>query len=63
VNSSKVVWLAENVVDLAERLKEDVYCDQPKRELFQDMFTLRRSVEQLEQQVRDSASDTIGDAC
>ena len=43
--------------------EEELAHDYPRREVFQNLFTLRRSVEQLERQVRDVEIDTLGDAC
>jgi hypothetical protein len=55
--------LAENIVDLADRLRADVSQEREKRPLYDDIFTLRRSLGTLEQELLSPDTNTLGDAC
>ena len=63
MNVAHAVELADDVVSIVEQLKTEIEAGRPKREVYQDLFTLRRSVEQLEWEVRDVDLDMLGDAC
>lgn len=63
MHAPEAVRLADEVADIAGHLKENLERDLPRGEVFQEIFTLRRSVERLEQQVREGEIDTLGDAC
>lgn len=63
MNMSEAIRLTDDVVGIAEQLKEDLAHEHPRKEVFQELFSLRRSVEQLERKVRDTELDAVGDAC
>jgi hypothetical protein len=55
--------LADNIVNLADRLRTDVSEEREKRPLYDDIFILRRSLGTLEQELLSPETDTLGDAC
>ncbi len=59
----RVAALVDDVTDIAEQLKTEVVKGGPRRETFQQLYSLRRSVETLEREVRDEYVDASGDAC
>jgi hypothetical protein len=63
VQTSDTVKLADVVVSIAEQLKDELQQKRPRGEVFQEIFTLRRSLERLEQEVREAPATTLGEAC
>jgi hypothetical protein len=63
MNATRMTELAENIVNLADRLRSDVAEERARRPLYDDIFTLRRSLNTLEQELLTPESDSLGDAC
>jgi hypothetical protein len=63
MNATRMTELVDNIVNLADRLRADVFEEREKRPLYDDIFTLRRSLSTLEQELVTPESDTLGDAC
>lgn len=64
MNAPEAVKLAEDVAGMAEQLRHELVSERrPRRDVFQDIHALRRSVELLEREVRDAEPDTVGEAC
>jgi hypothetical protein len=63
MNAAKMTELADNIVHLADRLRDDVSNERERRPLFDDIFTLRRSLGTLEHELLDPEPDNLGDAC
>jgi hypothetical protein len=63
MDSGRTTQLVEEIVEIADRLRNDVHEDHESRELFREIYSLRRSVETLEREVRGDQWSTQGDAC
>lgn len=63
MDSGRTTQLVEEIVEIADRLRNDVHEDHESRELFHEIYSLRRSVETLEREVRGDEWSAQGDAC
>jgi hypothetical protein len=63
MKTQEAVKIVDDLAGIADRIKHEIVTSSPKRVVFQEIYTLRRSVEKLEREVRDRDTDTLGEAC
>lgn len=60
--SPEATDLIERISRLADQLPRDTDLDEPKP-LYQNIQRMRRSLDTLEQDLRQNGGDAVGDAC
>ena len=63
MDSTRVIELTEDISGRAEQLKQIIVEERPQRPPYADIFALRRSLDTLELELRNTAESAVGDAC
>ena len=61
--ATRAASMAADIQDLAEDLMADLENPDDRRQVFEQIYALRRTLYCLEVEVRDSGRSTISDAC
>jgi hypothetical protein len=61
--ATRAASLAADIQDLAEDLMAEIESPEERRQVYEQIYALRRTLYGLESEVRNSGQSTISDAC